>query len=92
MIHAKSLNMNSMKIPKDPNTVEVIPGKLYWTSTSELPKDTTTTHYFNIDNELVYEPFFNDFGPLNLGKTYRYCRLLEKKVCRHFIYFYFVDE
>ena len=27
---------------------------------------------------LVYEPFFADFGPLNMGQTYRYCRLLEK--------------
>ena len=22
----------------------------------------------------VYEPFFADFGPLNLGKTYRFCQ------------------
>ena len=21
----------------------------------------------------LYEPFFADFGPLNLGKTYRFC-------------------
>eukprot|EP00899_Mesostigma_viride_P029380 jgi/Mesvir1/9627/Mv07817-RA.1 len=24
----------------------------------------------------VYQPFFADFGPLNLGQTYRYCELL----------------
>eukprot|EP00191_Tetraselmis_sp_GSL018_P004509 CAMPEP_0177596176 /NCGR_PEP_ID=MMETSP0419_2-20121207/10863_1 /TAXON_ID=582737 /ORGANISM="Tetraselmis sp., Strain GSL018" /LENGTH=223 /DNA_ID=CAMNT_0019087911 /DNA_START=730 /DNA_END=1401 /DNA_ORIENTATION=+ len=28
---------------------------------------------FSIDNELIYEPFFADFGPLNLGLTYRFC-------------------
>jgi hypothetical protein len=22
----------------------------------------------------LFEPFFADFGPLNLGKAYRYCR------------------
>ncbi len=22
----------------------------------------------------LYEPFFADFGPLNLGKTYRFCQ------------------
>eukprot|EP00388_Colpodella_angusta_P007836 GDKJ01021860.1.p1 GENE.GDKJ01021860.1~~GDKJ01021860.1.p1 ORF type:complete len:500 (-),score=88.74 GDKJ01021860.1:937-2436(-) len=65
---------------KDPNTVEVIPGRLYWTSSAEIPKDTSSVHYFNVDRDFVYDPFFNDFGPLNLGKTYRYCRLLEKKL------------
>lgn len=38
--------------------------------------------YFNIDTvtyiqELIYEPFCYDFGPLNLSKTYRYCQHLE---------------
>ncbi|GFR50188.1 hypothetical protein Agub_g12348 [Astrephomene gubernaculifera] len=27
-----------------------------------------------IDDELLYEPFFADFGPLNLGRTYRFCQ------------------
>ena len=26
-----------------------------------------------IDYELVYEPFFADFGPLNMGLSYRFC-------------------
>lgn len=26
-----------------------------------------------IDEELVYEPFYSDFGPLNLGHTYDFC-------------------
>jgi cell division cycle 14 len=33
-----------------------------------------------VDNELVYEPFNSDFGPLNLADTHKYirelCRLL----------------
>lgn len=28
---------------------------------------------FSIDKELVYEPFYADFGPLNLACTYRFC-------------------
>jgi cell division cycle 14 len=34
--------------------------------------------YFNIDSELVYEPFCSDFGPLNLASTYKFCIELEK--------------
>ena len=30
----------------------------------------------HIDNELKYEPFANDFGPLHLGCTYRFCKKL----------------
>ncbi|CAK0735693.1 hypothetical protein CVIRNUC_000622 [Coccomyxa viridis] len=29
---------------------------------------------YNVDRELVYWPFFKDFGPLNLGLAYRFCR------------------
>ncbi len=57
--------------------LEIIPGRLYWTSTSATPKNTTTHHYFSVDQELVYEPFFADFGPLNLSSTYRYAKLVE---------------
>jgi len=32
--------------------------------------------YFNIDNELHYEPFHRDFGPLNMAMLYRYCTRL----------------
>lgn len=31
---------------------------------------------FCIDTELVYEPFCADFGPLNLGNTFRFCQKL----------------
>lgn len=41
------------------------------------------SYYFCIDavrstQELQYEPFCNDFGPLNLGMTYRFCSELQK--------------
>ena len=31
-----------------------------------------------MNKDLVYEPFFADFGPLDLGKTYRFVTELEK--------------
>ncbi|KAI4484755.1 hypothetical protein M0804_007321 [Polistes exclamans] len=36
--------------------------------------------FFNIDNELIYNNFYNDFGPLNLACLYRYCYMVNKKL------------
>ncbi|KAH8273725.1 hypothetical protein KR018_011180 [Drosophila ironensis] len=44
------------------------------------PKNTTNTHYFNIDEEFIYENFYNDFGPLNICMLYRYCAKLNTKL------------
>jgi len=58
--------------------VEIIHNKLYWVSGSAPPRNMPNSFYFNIDTELVYEPFCSDFGPLNLAMTYKYCVELEK--------------
>ena len=44
------------------------------------PKSTANTHYFCVDDELVYENFYLDFGPLNLSMLYRYCSKLNRKL------------
>jgi len=44
------------------------------------PKSSSNTHYFSIDNELTYENFYDDFGPLNLAMLYRYCQKVNKKL------------
>mmetsp|Transcript_67238 Transcript_67238/g.218963 ORF Transcript_67238/g.218963 Transcript_67238/m.218963 type:complete len:405 (-) Transcript_67238:343-1557(-) len=61
------------------DAVELVPNRLYWATLNSptLPRDTIRSHYFSIDKVLVYEPFFADFGPLNLGQTYRYCKMLD---------------
>ncbi|XP_069481782.1 dual specificity protein phosphatase CDC14B isoform X3 [Ambystoma mexicanum] len=58
----------------------IIPDRLYFAIFSHKPKTTTNTHYFCTDEELVYENFYADFGPLNLAMLYRYCRKLNKKL------------
>jgi cell division cycle 14 len=58
--------------------LEVIPGQLYWISDKHPPKSHVSAFFFCIDNDLVYEPFFADFGPLDLAKTHRFCLELEK--------------
>lgn len=54
--------------------------KLYWISAQKPPQSHSEAYFFNIDNELVYQPFNSDFGPLNIANTHKYirelCRLL----------------
>ncbi|XP_050671439.1 dual specificity protein phosphatase CDC14A-like isoform X2 [Leptidea sinapis] len=38
------------------------------------------THYFCVDKELIYENYYSDFGPLNLGCVYKYCIILHEKL------------
>jgi cell division cycle 14 len=61
------------------SAVEIIPGiysiylgRLFWLSDTKTPKDLPNSFYFNVDHDLVYQPFYADFGPLNLGKTWKY--------------------
>lgn len=44
------------------------------------PRNTANTHYFSIDDELIYENFFNDFGPLTICMLYRFCQMLNRKL------------
>lgn len=62
--------------------VEFLNGRLCWTTliSGPPPRDTPKFHYFTVEGQLCYEPFFADFGPLNLAMTYRYCKLVEKKL------------
>jgi len=66
-----------------PGTVEVISQRLYWVTLAEPPLSRNGYHYFSIDQEFVYEPFFYDFGPLNLAHLYRYCKHVQSLLLRH---------
>ena len=59
-------------------SVEIIKERLYWVSDKNPPKNQLNAFFFNVDNDLVYEPFNADFGPLDLGKTYRFVTELDK--------------
>jgi cell division cycle 14 len=58
--------------------LEIIPNKLYWISSDTPPKSWSTAFYFNIDQDLVYEPYFADFGPLDIGKIHLFCKELDR--------------
>ncbi|KAM3961456.1 uncharacterized protein ACR2FA_004572 [Aphomia sociella] len=64
---------------------EYIKNVLYFATVRQwkVLKSTPNTHYFCIDNELVYENYYSDFGPLNLGCVYKYCKILNDKLKQH---------
>lgn len=73
--------------------VSTLSGRLYWTTLARPPPGGSSLRlvdfsgrtgrgegnimYFSVDRYFEYEPFFADFGPLNLALTYRYCQLLD---------------
>ncbi|XP_069737333.1 dual specificity protein phosphatase CDC14B-like isoform X6 [Phaenicophaeus curvirostris] len=67
--------------PAGAETCVRIADRLYFAFLCQKPKsEAANTHYFCIDDELVYENFCADFGPLNLAMVYRYCCKLNKKL------------
>uniref|UniRef100_A0ABD2W5G6 protein-tyrosine-phosphatase n=1 Tax=Trichogramma kaykai TaxID=54128 RepID=A0ABD2W5G6_9HYME len=61
---------------------EIIKDRLYFVTVTspDKAKNTVNTNYFSIDDDLVYENFYADFGPLNLAMVYRYCQKLDRKL------------
>ncbi|XP_045505359.1 dual specificity protein phosphatase CDC14B-like isoform X2 [Colias croceus] len=61
---------------------EYIKNVLYFATVRQgrVLKSTNETHYFCIDSQLIYENYYSDFGPLNLGCVYKYCKILNDKL------------
>jgi len=58
----------------------IIQDRLYFMVAQCRPKASQKSHFFSIDNILRYEPFFIDFGPLNLACLYKFCEMLHSKL------------
>ncbi|KAF4525105.1 hypothetical protein B566_EDAN006327 [Ephemera danica] len=65
--YASELNMPQCSLPESVNDMMLYPN----------------TSLINIDDELEYEHFYQDFGPLNLAMLHRYCMKLNKKLKEH---------
>ena len=61
-------------------TVEIIKDRLFWCCLRTLPQDNADAHYFSTDEALIYDPYYSDFGPLNIAQICRYCRILNQKL------------
>ena len=55
-------------------------GRLFWVCMRHVPLDTEDSCFFSTDDVLVYDPYYGDFGPLNIAQLCRYCRMLEHKL------------
>lgn len=54
--------------------------QLYFAIAPHKLKNTAERHCFSVDDELAYENFYADFGPLNLAMFYRFSCKLNKKL------------
>lgn len=88
-ILANTAKYNKAKEPETPANestsdvlaaCEIIREKFYFATLKCKPKSTSRTHYFTVENELRYENFYSDFGPLNLSHIYRYCQKVQQKL------------
>lgn len=59
---------------------EIIPKKLYFCALRNRPTADPRTHYYFVDDEVHYDSFYSDFGPLNLSVLYRFCQNLSEKL------------
>ncbi|XP_068078994.1 dual specificity protein phosphatase CDC14B isoform X4 [Danio rerio] len=79
------MNQNGVTLDLQPNCIEFIKDQLYFALLHQKVRSTPDRHCFCIDEELSYENFYADFGPLNLAMLYRFCCKLKKKLksCAH---------
>ena len=58
--------------------------QLYVVATNTFSQDAKyELVYFNVEQEVEYVSFANDFGPLNLGSVHTFCEILETKRDQH---------
>lgn len=60
--------------------VPIIPEQYYFARLTCAPRTRSDFFFFTTDFELVYDSFYDDFGPLNIAKVYRYCEKVQGKL------------
>jgi cell division cycle 14 len=75
----------------------IIPNRLHFISSQNPPRNKPKAYFFTIDADLIYEPFNEDFGPLNLAMVFKYVSELDKLMknqvyLNHVIYHYTSSE
>ncbi|XP_041983366.1 dual specificity protein phosphatase CDC14A-like [Aricia agestis] len=64
------------------SSTEVIKDRLYFATLKSgyKPKPTRNSKYFHIEDEIVYENFYFDFGPYHLCHLYQFCNRLNDEL------------
>lgn len=75
------------QFPDLSNAKEIIPNQLFFTVASSTSSNLTARapdipgyFFVCIDQALNYSPFFDDYGPLNIGQTHRFTQLIQTKL------------
>nr|XP_003705023.1 PREDICTED: dual specificity protein phosphatase CDC14A-like [Megachile rotundata] len=71
------------KHPDVIHVCEYIKDKLYFATLNNgrnYVRSTSNITFFTTDDELVYNNFYSDFGPLNIACLFRYCCKVNKKL------------
>lgn len=72
-----------MNVAMPKGAMRILPGELpsdlyfFVAPTGYSPPSSSSTLYLYTDNTLMYTSFFADYGPLDLGFTFRFCREME---------------
>ncbi|XP_026317084.1 dual specificity protein phosphatase CDC14C-like isoform X2 [Hyposmocoma kahamanoa] len=64
------------------SSTEIIKDRLYFATlkTGYKPKPTRNSKYFHIEDDIVYENFYFDFGPYHLCHLYQFCNRLNDEL------------
>lgn len=64
------------------SSTEIIKDRLYFATlkTGYKPKPTRNSKYFHIEDDIVYENFYFDFGPYHLCHLYQFCKRLTEEL------------
>ncbi|CAH0403552.1 unnamed protein product [Chilo suppressalis] len=64
------------------SSTEIIKDRLYFATlkTGYKPKPTRNSKYFHIEDDIVYENFYFDFGPYHLCHLYQFCKKLSEEL------------
>lgn len=62
--------------------ISSFPDRLYFATlkTGYKPKPTRNSKYFHIEDDIVYENFYFDFGPYHLCHLYQFCKKLNEEL------------
>ncbi|XP_053618809.1 dual specificity protein phosphatase CDC14A-like [Plodia interpunctella] len=64
------------------SSTEIIKDRLYFATLKAgyKPKSTRNSKYFHIEDDIVYENFYFDFGPYHLCHLYQFCKKLREEL------------
>lgn len=58
--------------------IEFLKDRIYLAAYDTQPQDTADLVHFSVDDELLYNAFYHDFGPFHIGHLYRFAVILHE--------------